>query len=78
MVGDARSAAASGETTLEILVSLRVVRVALTCRVETWVRLSSFLLAGRHSWVGSALESRSERVVSLRLESRSERVDSRA
>eukprot|EP00456_Euglypha_rotunda_P016203 TRINITY_DN1530_c0_g1_i3.p2 TRINITY_DN1530_c0_g1~~TRINITY_DN1530_c0_g1_i3.p2 ORF type:complete len:916 (+),score=229.53 TRINITY_DN1530_c0_g1_i3:2-2749(+) len=31
------------------------VRVALTCCVETWVQLSEFLLAGRHSYVGGAL-----------------------
>ncbi|MDB5345365.1 MAG: hypothetical protein JWP89_3742 [Schlesneria sp.] len=33
-------------------------RVALPCRVETWVRHSGFSLAGRHSEVGCALEGR--------------------
>ncbi len=35
----------------------RLVLVALRCRVETWVRPSGFLLAGRHSSGGHALDS---------------------
>jgi hypothetical protein len=34
-----------------------LVRVALTCRVETWVRPSGFLLAGSHSEAGCALQA---------------------
>lgn len=36
----------------------RLVRVALPCCVETWVSLSEFLLAGRHSYEGCALIGR--------------------
>jgi hypothetical protein len=31
------------------IIQINLVRVALTCRVETWVRHSGFWLAGRHS-----------------------------
>jgi hypothetical protein len=36
-----------------------LVLIALRCRVETWVRLSGFLLEGRRSDVECALKERS-------------------
>ena len=42
---------------------LLLVRVALTCRVETRVKLSEFLLAGRLSYVGCDLALIGQRTV---------------